>query len=400
MEHIKFTKVELPSRERRKRDGGFPQGIKKDYTQHGDVLIYQFDNQKKESLSIAEKYKFSPYLVVKVELEKYVSLTDENISKLESMGLKVIDIENKELMVLFASDNELLEFKIALNNYKNGVLARTKVQNEDLFAIIKSVSRWSNDDRKGQNLDKLGTIDYIDCYLWIFDFLDDTRKKAEELIANAKEHCIKYCDKYISQSVSVVRFKINKDELNYFLSHPLIYRIDKIPNYQFKRSEYSSIKLKNLSNINYSSEYLSDSSPSICVIDSGVLSGHPLLKDCMGDGKTFYITEGYMPNENDICGHGTMVAGICEYGLINVNSTFVPRIKIFNAKIHDGIYIGNYNLCLEELKRENINLSMEQEELLYQYFCRELNINELFEKINIFNKTFEAKSIVLKYEDV
>ncbi len=94
MEHIKFTKVELPAKERRKRSG-FPQGVKKDYTKHGDALIFQIENQTKESLSIAKEYKFSPYLVVKVELEKEASLTDENINKLESMGLEVIDVENK-----------------------------------------------------------------------------------------------------------------------------------------------------------------------------------------------------------------------------------------------------------------------------------------------------------------
>lgn len=399
MEHIKFTKVELPAKERRKRSG-FPQGVKKDYTKHGDALIFQIENQTKESLSIAKEYKFSPYLVVKVELEKEASLTDENINKLESMGLKVIDVENKELMVLFADDYELREFKSALNNYKNGVLARTKVENEDLFAIIKSVSRWGNDDRKGQDLDQLKSIDYIDCYLWVFDFLDETRKKSEELIEDAKAHSIKYCDKYISQSVAIVRFKIAQSEIDYFLSHPLIYRIDKIPDYQIKRSERAVIKSINLSDINYSTEYLNDSSPSICVIDSGILSGHPLIKDCMGDGKTFYTTEGYSPNENDIDGHGTMVAGICEYGLVDVNSTFAPRIRLFNAKIHDGSYIGDYYLCLNELQQENIDLSMEQQDLLYRYFNRELSIAEIFETINLSKRREETKSIILKYTNL
>ena len=43
---------------------------------------------------------------MKVELEKDVLLSEEDIDKLESFGLKVIDIESKELMVLFADDFE------------------------------------------------------------------------------------------------------------------------------------------------------------------------------------------------------------------------------------------------------------------------------------------------------
>lgn len=399
MNHIVFKKVDLTPKERRKKSG-FGKNLNKDYTKHGKSLMSQVDCQSKESFSIATKLRFSPYLVVKVELEPEVTLTDDNISKLESMGLKVIDVENKELMVLFADDYELKEFKQALENYKNGIIARTKVENEDLFAAIKSVTRWSEIDRRGQDLDKLCDIDYIDCYLWIFDFLQETQNKSEELIADSKDHCIKYCDKYISQSVAIVRFKINKDDIKYFLSHPLIYRIDKIPNYQIKRTERTLIKDINLSSIKYSSEHLSESSPSICVIDSGILSGHPLIKDCMGDGKVFYATQGYTPNENDIDGHGTMVAGICEYGVIDINTPFLPRIKIFNAKVHDGIYIGDFNLCLNELKEEKITLSLEQEDLLYKYFTNEMQITELMSMLGLSKRKAETKSIILKYTNL
>ena len=112
------------------------------------------------------------------------------------------------------------EFHTALNNYKSGKIARTKVQHQDLFAMIKTLSRWNENDRKGQDLDGLLDEDYIDCYLWIFDYLDETKAKASEFLENAKSHIIKLCDKYISQSVSVVRLKVKKNELKFFLSHP------------------------------------------------------------------------------------------------------------------------------------------------------------------------------------
>jgi len=209
MEHLSFNKVELPANERRKRKG-FGSTITKDFSKQGEALIFQLNEQTEENLLLSKALKFSPYLVMKVELEKESSLTDDNISKLESMGLRVIDMENKELMVLFADDYQLQEFRSALHNYKNGVIAKTKVENEDLFTMIKSVSRWGSNDRKGQDINKLFSEDYIDCYLWIFDSIEETRIKMEEFIANVQSHNAKYCDKYVSQSVAIVRLKIKK----------------------------------------------------------------------------------------------------------------------------------------------------------------------------------------------
>lgn len=399
MEHLSFTKVELPANERRKRRG-FGSTIKKDYSKQGETLIFQLNQQTKESLLISKKLKFSPYLVVKVELEKDSLLSDDNISKLESMDLRVIDMENKELMVLFADDYQLQEFRNALVNYKNGVIAKTKIENEDLFAMIKSVTRWGKEDRKGQDIDKLFIEDYIDCYLWIFDSLNETKIKVEEFVSDAKGHNAKYCDKYVSQSVAIVRLKIERKDLNYYLEHPLIYRIDRMPNYQMKRVERAQLSGIGLRDIKYTNNELDEESPSICIIDSGILSGHPLLKDCMGDAKTFYITNDYVSDENDIDGHGTMVAGICEYGIIDIQDIFAPSIRLFNAKIHDGYYIGNFQFCLDELKVEGFGLDFEQEDLIYRFFVRKIDMETLITGLNIKKRLFEFRSIINKYINI
>ena len=368
MEHLYFTKVDKPSQNRRKRKGFVPGGAPKNNVQHGDSLLMQVKNHITENLDDVQRFRFQPHLVMKVELEKDTTLTEENISKLETMGLKVIDTENKELMVLFADDYELKEFNNAISNYKNGVIARTKIENEALFSAIKGVSRWDEKDRIGQDIDTLSEIDYIDCYLWVFDSLKETQEKANEFITDAEQNCLKYCDKYVSQAVVVVRLKVQKEQLAYFLKHPLVYKIDRIPNYYIKRAERTVLKNIGLSDIKYSNEMLTEESAGICVIDSGILSGHPLLKDAVGDAKIFYATDGYTPNENDIDGHGTMVAGICEYGIINPEQPFFPQIYLYNAKIHDGQYIGDFNLCMKELSEEKIEVNFEQEEMLYNFF--------------------------------
>lgn len=165
MEHLFFTKVEKPSQDRRKRGGFPPSSDRKNNIQHGEKLLSQVRNHVTENIDDIQKFRFEPHLVMKVELEKDAILSEANISKLESMGLKVIDTEEKELMVLFADDYELKEFNKAIDDYKQGVIARTKIENEDLFSSIRSVSRWNQEDRKGQDIEQLSEIDYIDCYL-------------------------------------------------------------------------------------------------------------------------------------------------------------------------------------------------------------------------------------------
>ena len=165
MEHLYFTKVDKPPQDRRKKKGFVPRGDRKSNIQHGEELLSQVKNQVTENNDDIRRFRFEPHLVMKVELEKDAILSEANISKLESMGLKVIDTEEKELMVLFADDYELKEFNKAINDYKQGVIARTKIENEDLFCAIKGVSRWDEEDRKGQDIDELSEVDYIDCYL-------------------------------------------------------------------------------------------------------------------------------------------------------------------------------------------------------------------------------------------
>lgn len=199
MEHLYFTKVDKPPQDRRKKKGFVPRGDRKSNIQHGEELLSQVKNQVTENNDDIRRFRFEPHLVMKVELEKDASLSEANISKLESMGLKVIDTEEKELMVLFADDYELKEFNKAINDYKQGVIARTKIENEDLFCAIKGVSRWDEEDRRGQDIDELSEVDYIDCYLWIFDSLNETQKKADEFIKNTEGNCVKYCDKSVLQ---------------------------------------------------------------------------------------------------------------------------------------------------------------------------------------------------------
>lgn len=398
MDHLEFTRVELPSRDRRKRKGFRPDIIQKEHGKHGKKLIEQFNKEIEKTKEVSKKISFSPYLVLKVELEEGVTLDEKTQHKLESYNLKVIDAENRELMVLFAEDLELKNFKSALENYKNGVVARKKIQNEDLLKIIKNVSRWSKEDRIGDNLETLNENDYIDCYLWVFDTVLESNKKVREFEENMRSLGVRICDKYVSSSVVIVRLFIDKSKLDLIAENPLVYKIDKIPNYSIVRTNIRETLDKSIDEISYDNSYLDpETSSSVCVVDSGIFRGHPLLKGVVGDSKVFYVTEGYSPRENDIDGHGTKVASICEYGDFSFNQDFIPEIYLFNAKIHDGIYKGEYDLCYEALIKNDFKLDFDQQDILYDFFTSDKTINDLFEEINLEDREEEFEQIVNSY---
>ena len=86
-----------------------------------------------------------------------------------------------------------------------------------------------------------------------------------------------------------------------------------------------------------------------------------------------------------------MVAGICEYGIIHPDAQFIPRIFLYNAKIHDGEYLGDFELCKQELYDEKIEIDMEQEDLLYNFYLGNVTEKDLFDNIGLKTKSSRNK---------
>ncbi len=78
----------------------------------------------------------------------------------------------------------------------------------------------------------------------------------------------------------------------------------------------------------------SDDAPGITVLDSGILTGHPLLSSAIGDAQSF------LPGEDavDENGHGTHVAGLALYGDFESSlraGSSSPNLGFFSAVSFD-----------------------------------------------------------------
>jgi hypothetical protein len=120
--------------------------------------------------------------------------------------------------------------------------------------------------------------------------------------------------------------------------------------------------------------YPGDDAPLACVVDSGVLAGHPLLSGWVLDERDFDSGDG---TAVDQAGHGTHVAGIVVYGDIHrcVHSgRWDPKVRVLSAKV-----LRNNGGCAEfaEDNDERIETQLRRAITSFrrEYGCRVFNLS-------------------------
>src|ERR1019366_6649893 len=83
-----------------------------------------------------------------------------------------------------------------------------------------------------------------------------------------------------------------------------------------------------------------DTSAVVCVVDSGILEGHPFLEPAIlgAKSKSFPAALGSPVPTAPAAGHGTQVAGIALYGDVAACAhakTFEPPLRLINARMLD-----------------------------------------------------------------
>lgn len=355
MKHLNFSKIKIDYTERRKKT--FPgYSIKsKSFSKQGNYIRKRIEKSVEDIKNKSKNMKFNPYLVMKIELEDGVKFDDKEQNDLELYGLKIIDNENNQLQVVFSDDIDLKLFNEELSKYSSGMIARKNIIHKDLFEKIKSIESWGYNDRKAFKNKTKKENNYLDVYLWVFDTIKESTEKMKEFERFVHSYSGYVTDKYIGKSVVIARVKVNCDVLEKILYNPLVYKVEDIQKITFISKQIEAIDNVEIKDIDYDDKNMDpDNSQSICVIDSGIYEQHPLLKGVIGDSKTFFINN-VESNTDDIDGHGTSVASICEYGDFKYNQNFRPTIYIHSAKIHDGQYDSP-----EELLRFEIDNKIER----------------------------------------
>ena len=161
-------------------------------------------------------------------------------------------------------------------------------------------------------------------------------------------------DQLITKSFVLLRVQLTKRVFDEIIQLKEIARIDRPATVQFNPFEMIS---PDIQEIDFSAP--DDNAMGILIIDSGIVSNHPMLEKCVGGEENFQTGE---TQKHDTVGHGTAVAGCTVYGDIGQsleNKQFSPSNWLFSAKVMyaEGGWDGNL-----------VNATYDREQLLEHQF--------------------------------
>lgn len=371
VDHIQINRYEREF-ERKKRGGSGPSTKKIDKS--GFVEIQR--SNINEILSNYEKNKtkfshfFDPNLIFRI---KVIGDIDERKFEdlLKHCKLRYIspspssEISSGESLyrVSHAENDKLDEIKRRLELY----CANDKFKS--YFQIIDSIEKIPIEDKIGRRIFKKplfeGATEYVDIELWRME-PKRLNPALDGLIKYINKNGGEVTDQITTNSFCLIRAKIDKSIFEEILTLDEVSIIDRPSPVCFFPSHELEVPIDNLE-IGPSPP---DDAPAIIILDSGVLSGHPFLENCIGDeieGAYLIDPQTFPNNYVDDVGHGTKVAGIALYGDLkkcNDDRRFTPEFFILSGKVmynigdeESGLPFGGFEdrISIESLISETIN---------------------------------------------
>lgn len=370
-DHIRFTKINYQSPRYKKRGGGG--GIpSRNYAEHAISIGQHIEEIQEQFLQMPSIVpNFDPEFIFVIQQEGKNIGDDE----LRTSNLTILSEEPGKYIVLFSPD-QLRTLQAKVSEYGEGVPkieGRTNPAYNWIGAINPdSIRPYGRNDRIGKKLskelptfadDREFTLDIV-----LFNIGSDDEKKRR---MNAlQEHVVgaqgKFLDSFIHSSMSVARVKVSGVLLNRLLEIPFVQTIDLPPVPFLSIGDLINTPIDDFQNPIASPP---ENAGTVCIIDSGIISGHPMIRPAFGDAHSFPDTLG---NPSDVHGHGTSVGGIALYGNVRKSIetlNFSPELFLLSARVTN-----------ENNKFDDEKLIIHQMDEAIRYFsnlynCRVFNIS-------------------------
>ena len=270
---------------------------------------------------------FDDRKLIKFSVEK--GFNPDDLRKISST-IEFVSQEEETVVIGFASDAALADFEQRLTTMAMG----GSVTYKQVFYALRGVNGWRPEDRKGWALKTIGFPEVdeflVDIELWPLD--DHPNSRALEVVtfeAWLRDNAIANKDRVIQPGLMLYRVLCTIDQAELLLRNRDVRCVDLPPNFRLERSVIFQ-DLGNLPEIHAPGNH----APGVVVLDSGLATGHFLLKAAVGEAKSFLPGEG----ENDENGHGTHVSGLALYGDFEHclrTRSFVPMLRLFSGRILD-----------------------------------------------------------------
>ncbi|MBN1610907.1 MAG: S8 family peptidase [Polyangiaceae bacterium] len=286
----------------------------------------RLEAELERSISAAQQFEagFDPRLLLKLEVD---GLDPDQLQSID--GLQVVSQEDKQIVVLFATAGGLGEFKHRLDLLARG----ERPTRQDVLLAVRGVDSWTAEDRKGPALRLEGVPDTgevtLDVELWPLDHHPNRASMLDAFGRWCGGAGFRIVDTVKQEAIIIYRLRGDVRGLERLLLHRDVRTVDLPPRIQLSVQDLSL----DVGRIPEAPAPLPDA-PGVVVLDSGLVSSHPLLAAAVGDAQSFIPEFG----PGDDCGHGTAVAGLALYGDVAAcveQRRFVPTLRLFSGRITD-----------------------------------------------------------------
>ncbi|MEA1978044.1 MAG: S8 family peptidase [Chloroflexota bacterium] len=299
------------------------------------------------------------------------------IAVVEELQDTVEGADRYRLLIQFLTSESLDAFETELALYRAESQEKallTYAQRRDLFDALDRVARLGPEDRKGPRLKRKGAPEgrfYVDLDLW-YDGTDGGYRDTQEMIRFALSRTDGRLagDLFRIPSLLLGKAEINALILEQLLQLDFVATID-LPVEPLPEETFDLFDSP--PDIEPSLE--GEDVPMACTVDSGVFSGHPLLRNgVVLEENDFGTGE---ESDADFNGHGTGIAGIVVYGDVAqamARNDWIPKVRICSAKVLRNDPVWNTPVFPEELRPE----SMLEQAINYFYQergCRVFNLS-------------------------
>jgi hypothetical protein len=299
-EHLRL--VQLPERfERRKHGGGGPPP-RRDVVVHSTKLRTELDAAVETQRRRRKPEFVDPSLILRVQMTG--ALLEE---QWEQLGLTVLSSDADRTLILFASNDEMVEFRARLEAYRGGAPAGQKTAPYNAFvSSIEEIGAVEPRDRIGIRFREDGLINttdfqpqvtyLVDLELWDLGDRRLRERKLAQIVAYIETRDGEVLDQYIVPSITMARVRLRGTLLQNLLTIDEIATADQPPQPDVTTAEACDLVLDDAPPLNS----VAEDAPVIGVIDSGV-NEHPFLADVLLGAIGVPVTLGTA----DDFGHGT-----------------------------------------------------------------------------------------------
>jgi Subtilase family len=328
-EHLRLEK-ETPTTDRHRRQNKKPPFRPNDPRAFGNALLLGLRAVREIAVN-EDVGGFDDRKLLKIRLRE----GERQLPQFEAIaGLEIVSQEGHEVVLAFATAAalNLVEERLA-------TLARDgQVTRKELLFVIDAFEHWTPEDRTGaalaqQGLPQNGTCT-LDVELWPQDNLARRQATLESFAAFAEEHGAEILDRVISPSLLMVRLRCNREAAEQILRYRDARTVDLPPRWGLAVGTVAADVNRFPPPAQPDAE-----APRIAVLDSGLVTGQPLLAPAVGHAQG-YVLPHRSPDDADPW-HGTSVAGLALYGDIEAAieaGGFIPSLFLVSGRVfnHDG----------------------------------------------------------------